>query len=133
MGEIADAMISGDMCQECGQWIGDGDGYPVSCSECGGDSDPHHYNMGQGKNNKHWKAQLRESAPKQLEQAGIPFTVHNNGAHLIVKTATGFIDFWPGKDRWKNRTGKTGFGVCELIERVALINRNAELRTGDRS
>ena len=34
MGEIADDMINGDMCQVCGVWLGDGDGYPRSCSGC---------------------------------------------------------------------------------------------------
>ena len=34
MGEIADAALNGDMCQSCGEWLGDGDGYPVTCFGC---------------------------------------------------------------------------------------------------
>lgn len=34
MGDIADAMIDGDMCQYCGEWIGDGAGYPQTCAAC---------------------------------------------------------------------------------------------------
>jgi len=37
MGEIADMMIDGEMCQECGEYLGDGDGYPRTCHGCGGD------------------------------------------------------------------------------------------------
>lgn len=38
MGEIAEMMIDGDMCQFCGEYLGDGDGYPRSCEYC---YDPH--------------------------------------------------------------------------------------------
>lgn len=34
MGEMADAALNGDMCQSCGEWLGDGDGYPVTCDGC---------------------------------------------------------------------------------------------------
>ena len=36
MGEIADMMLNGDMCQWCGEWIGNGDGpgYPGLCAGC---------------------------------------------------------------------------------------------------
>lgn len=34
MGDIADAILDGDFCESCGQYIGDGDGYPQKCSMC---------------------------------------------------------------------------------------------------
>ncbi len=34
MGEMADAALNGDMCQSCGEWLGNGDGYPVTCDGC---------------------------------------------------------------------------------------------------
>lgn len=34
MGDIVDMMLDGTLCQECGDFIGEGDGYPVSCSAC---------------------------------------------------------------------------------------------------
>ncbi len=35
MGEIADDMISGNMCECCGEWLGEDSGYPMYCSnEC---------------------------------------------------------------------------------------------------
>ena len=34
MGEMADYMINGDDCQECGMYIGPGDGYPRTCGAC---------------------------------------------------------------------------------------------------
>ncbi len=34
MGDIADMMLEGVLCQICGEYLGDGDGYPVTCSGC---------------------------------------------------------------------------------------------------
>jgi hypothetical protein len=37
MGEIADMMLDGTMCQGCGVWLhdgADGPGYPGYCSDC---------------------------------------------------------------------------------------------------
>lgn len=34
MGEIAEMMLEGMLCQYCGEYIGDGDGYPTACSGC---------------------------------------------------------------------------------------------------
>jgi len=42
MGEIADMMLDGTMCQVCGEWMNcgeDGPGYPLTCAGCGGDDD----------------------------------------------------------------------------------------------
>ena len=34
MGEYADMMLDGTMCQSCGEYIGSGNGYPTSCASC---------------------------------------------------------------------------------------------------
>lgn len=34
MGEYADYMINGDDCQQCGVYMGEGDGYPRTCEAC---------------------------------------------------------------------------------------------------
>lgn len=41
MGEIADAILDGVFCQECGEYLGEGDGYPVTCAGCSGRQRPH--------------------------------------------------------------------------------------------
>ena len=41
MGEIADMMIEGMLCQQCGAYLGEGDGFPVTCEDCAGE-DSHH-------------------------------------------------------------------------------------------
>ena len=34
MGEAADDLLNGDACEQCGEWLGDGAGYPQLCSGC---------------------------------------------------------------------------------------------------
>ena len=34
MGDIAEAMLEGEMCEQCGEWLGDGPGYPRLCPGC---------------------------------------------------------------------------------------------------
>ena len=34
MGEIADMMLEGVLCQICGVYLGEGDGYPMTCPGC---------------------------------------------------------------------------------------------------
>ena len=36
MAEIADQIINGDMCEICGVWLGEGNGYPRKCEGCKG-------------------------------------------------------------------------------------------------
>ena len=64
------------------------------------------------------RASNREFGAIQLFNAGVPFTKHNNGAHLIVEGKVGFVDYWPGTGKWKGRDGTTGFGIRNLLEYV---------------
>ena len=34
MGEISDWVLEGGLCQECGEYLGEGDGFPTSCPGC---------------------------------------------------------------------------------------------------
>lgn len=65
-------------------------------------------------------AQRRENAPEMLDKAGVSFTEHNNGAHLIIESHLGYTDFWPGTGKWKTRGtfAITGFGIKTLLEYI---------------
>lgn len=39
MGEYADYILNGDDCQYCGEYLGEGDGYPRSCEACAADEE----------------------------------------------------------------------------------------------
>lgn len=77
------------------------------------------------------RAANRDSSPRILEEAGISFSAHNEGAHLVVSSAFETIDFWPGTGLWISRMrgtgtwntrrdgkGKRGRGVHNLIKRL---------------
>ena len=66
------------------------------------------------------RAQRREAAPRALQAAGISFTTHNEGAHLIVESHLGYVDFWPGTGKWatRNPLSVSGFGLRTLIEYI---------------
>ncbi len=70
------------------------------------------------KHQQNKRASNRESSIEVLQQAGIHFTTNNNGVHLIVEGREGFIDYWPGTGRWKDRSGISGFGVFNLVKYI---------------
>lgn len=37
MGEISDMILEGVLCEICGCYLGEGNGYPEKCAECAGD------------------------------------------------------------------------------------------------
>ena len=34
MGEYAEMILDGSVCEICGEYMGDGDGYPQRCDDC---------------------------------------------------------------------------------------------------
>lgn len=62
------------------------------------------------------RASNREFAVVHLKENQIPFTVHNEGAHLIVEGPDCYIDFWPGTGKLKTRKGEAGFGIRNLVK-----------------
>ena len=39
MGDIADMMLDGTLCEQCGECLGVGDGFPAYCRSCKRDAD----------------------------------------------------------------------------------------------
>lgn len=61
----------------------------------------------------------RISSQQLLESRGIEYWTNNDGVHLIVTGNYGYIDFWPGKGKWKARDNSMdGFGVFGLLEMI---------------
>ncbi len=58
----------------------------------------------------------RTNSRKLLADAGVSFTAHNDGAHLIVERRW---DFWPGTGKWIDRRGgKYRRGVFPLLAAI---------------
>lgn len=58
----------------------------------------------------------RKTGRRMLKEAGIEFTVHNYGAHLIIAGSNEPVHFWPGTGRWlTSYSRKRGFGIESLL------------------
>lgn len=55
-----------------------------------------------------------------LQEHGVPFTVHNNGVHIVIERATETIDFWPSTGLWwvrKSRNKRRGiFNLLKYLK-----------------
>lgn len=66
--------------------------------------------------NKQVKRKRTNDAPNKLAAAGLTFSDKNMGAHLIVSTGSGIVDFWPANEAWIPRgSGTRQYGIDELI------------------
>ena len=69
------------------------------------------------------RAVNRERSAQRLEDLGVTFSEHNNGAHLIIYGRLETIDFWPGTGLWRCRGGKqvSGRGIEALLTRLEVV------------
>lgn len=62
------------------------------------------------------RAGYRAHAANRLDELGIPYTSHNEGAHLVVRGNNGLIDYWPGTGKFIARNGKKGRGLQGVLK-----------------
>lgn len=130
MGEQADLILNGDVCEGCGEEMGDGPGYPRRCSSCGGSDEGSEFDV-----YKHARAERRQSlepsrteyAVQQLEKLGfkegqtVYQYIHVDGQAMKIMTNKGTIDFWPftgwfcGRKPIGNIKGR---GIANLIKEI---------------
>lgn len=115
MGEIAEAMLDGALCEGCGVYMGEGDGYPVRCRGCGGEGASTLAALTDGETRR-----TREAAKlgKRLAKAlGRPleYTVHNHGHH--VKFGRHY-NFYSSQKWYCARSGARGFYEGPFIKHV---------------
>lgn len=110
MGEQADLILNGDVCEGCGENFHDeGLGYPRRCSSCGGAKNK--WLSGNPKKHDNIK-----EAERLLKAAGFEWKSFNNGYHWKI----GDLDFYPSTHRWEDRKKDFhGYGLKEFIKYVA--------------
>lgn len=67
------------------------------------------------------RAHNRKVSAQMLAELGIPVEMKNHGAHIVLVTYGGVIDFWPGTGLWSSRniTGPVRQrGIDSLIIRL---------------
>ena len=115
MGEIADLMINGDICQVCGCEMGEGDGFARTCSGCGGS----------GGGSGEWRGPADGSdILKHAKKHGWAHSVHNNGYHWQFKRGNQEVNVWlrgDGKRKWllKGMRGKASHSIQALFDMLA--------------
>lgn len=67
---------------------------------------------------KRERAERRASAEQHLKDRGINYTVHNDGAHIVIEEGGAIFDYWPGNTRWRMRPQKSQFGVHKLLAAI---------------
>lgn len=99
MGDIADAMINGEMCP-CGEYLGDGPGYQQFCSaQCRKD-----YGGGPaGREPREAPAAFK--CPKKLrdriEKAGFTLIQHETYHWTVRRDGKVVASWWPHKRKWR--------------------------------
>lgn len=94
MGEIAEAMINGTLCEGCGKFIGVGSGYPRRCDGC----------IGEAVSSSKWsriedaKRDFKEAATLAA-QHGMTLTRHNDGQQYNLRTSEWLLQLYPGNQR----------------------------------
>lgn len=115
MGDQADMMMDGTMCQSCGVYIGNGEGFPVSCNDCGRDKIENPWTV-QKEQARQKKIRNKEWSTNKLKQLEIPFSSHSNGVHLKIEYNGFLIDFWPSTGKFiDKKTGKHRRGIHNLL------------------
>ena len=122
MGEIAEMMIDGTMCQHCGEWMHegeDGPGYPQSC--CEGNSLPPRAD-GSGKKRRKKRQGQRQNRKKRdrltdelKENGSLWLFLSDHHWRRIIKDEN--LDYWPstGVFSYKGKIHK-GEDVYKFIE-----------------
>jgi hypothetical protein len=73
----------------------------------------------QREENKKKRENNRMQSTAILLNRKIDFTIHNNGAHLVVTHKNHTVDFWPGTGKFIFRDNNyTGRGVFNLIKKL---------------
>lgn len=72
---------------------------------------------------KQRRSDNRDKSTQILIDRDIEFETRNAGAHLIVTSPTGTIDFWPGTGKWIRRKGGAGRGVFSMIKHMSITTK----------
>lgn len=99
MGEIAEAMLNGTLCEECGDFIDAGSGCPRLCDDCADEGEG-----GEAVSSSKWsriedaKRDYKEAAILAA-QHGMTLTRHNGGVQYNLSTSAWVIQLYPGNQR----------------------------------
>lgn len=116
MGDIADMMLEGSLCQYCGEYLGNGEGYATLCGSCSSNLPASSSSLSTKEQSRTKRASNTQYSTQLLIDSGVSFQSKNNGAHLIVQGEFSRIDFWPATGKFVELGGDHGRGVRNLLK-----------------
>ncbi len=112
MGEYAEMALNGDLCEGCGEWMGEGDGFARRCRSCKGTERPRIVT-------RRRPGLTTDARLQQLTEMGATVDVKNDGLHWIIRKGEKRIDFWPTKESFKvNLAGYKQHGFTQLLDHL---------------
>jgi len=113
VGEIADSIIEGAFCQVCGEYMGEGDGYPRTCAGCAEDDDMSDL----VKVETSPKVKRVEWATEKLEAKGWDIEPGPDKTAIKICSPTGrWFNFWPYSGWFTEKgSGVQGRGFANLL------------------
>jgi hypothetical protein len=114
MGEYADYILNGDDCQDCGEYIGEGDGYPRSCFGCVGKSEisrPKVKTDAQKARKRRARKRRSERQMTALRLADVSDWQKLSDYHFRKIEDGKKIDWWPSTGKWSIN------GVVQITKR----------------
>lgn len=126
MGEQADLILNGDVCEGCGEEMGDGPGYPRRCSYCGGSDDEGSefdvYKHARQERRNNLEPGRKKYAFYQLGRIeGVKATEAGGGDQIVIEFDGKRIDFWPFTGWFCGRKPIghiKGRGIANLIKEI---------------
>lgn len=108
MGEHADYMLNGDDCQVCGEYLGDGDGFPRCCAGCADEGDspvpslPNLQRRQKAKSarNKRRRKRLAEKNRQRLKAFDPAGWAQLSVSHFRRVIDGKNLDHWPSTGKW---------------------------------
>lgn len=135
MGDAAEAILNGDDCQECGVYIGPGDGFSRSCDGCEADDDPAVVHVapelrvrGVQRRARRADATREFSEACQLAEAnGLRLVRHTDAHYQLVHVEKDWLlNIYPGNGRLYSDSHRKppyfglepGFSLIEVVRRA---------------
>lgn len=147
MGEIADSIIDGEMCQVCGCYMGGGAGFPRTCSGCGGDDDDDEWedfdSYGYASNSKLARA-VKSNRRREVAEVLRSWCENNDAKlvsfapwHLSIQRNGNRIDIFPTSNKWHHVNsdvrGVWTFDNVESVDRFLEHLKNFKEWKSDKS
>lgn len=139
MGDVADGILNGDDCQECGIYMGGGEGFPRSCADCDPEGGEVYFEAEKRERNVYRRARRADAATEfdraaQLaEDNGFRLRRCSDAHYQLVHVAKDWLlNVYPGNGRLYNDPHRKppyfgldpGFSLIDVVQRAIQLENS---------